>query len=222
MTSVSRPVLLAWSGGKDSTLALGALAAASTPVAGLLTTITAEYDRISMHGVRTSLLRAQARSLGIPLTTVEIEPAASNDSYEMRMALALERARAEGLRSVAFGDLYLEDVRRYRERMLAAVEMTALFPLWGLPTGPLARDFLARGYRAIIVCVDTEQAPADLVGRDFDARFLDDLPDGVDPCGENGEFHTFVHDGPLFREPVSCVRGETVLRGGRFMYQELL
>jgi uncharacterized protein (TIGR00290 family) len=218
-----RPVLLSWSGGKDSTLALERLGrSADWRVARFLTTVTEQYDRISMHGVRRSLLEAQADALGLPLTVVSIPAAASNESYEDRMGVALEEVRAEGITTVGFGDLFLEDVRRYRETMLAPVGMEAVFPLWGLNTTELARGFVERGYRAILTCVDTSQIPGDFAGRDFDDPLLNDLPPAADPCGENGEFHTFVHDGPLFRHPVGCTRGGRVLREDRFMYQDLL
>ncbi|HXE57536.1 MAG TPA: hypothetical protein VNK43_06010 [Gemmatimonadales bacterium] len=218
------PVLLAWSGGKDSTLALEALRAGGREVAALLTTITAEYERISMHGVRRSLLERQAGALGLPLVEAPIPPGASNAEYEAAFARALERARTlrPDLRTIAFGDLFLTEIRAYRERLLAALGWEPLFPVWGLDTAGLAREFIRRGHRAIIVCVDTHQAPGELAGRDYDESLLSDLPPGADPCGERGEFHTFVHAGPLFRHPVTVRRGERVLREGRFMYCDLL
>jgi len=218
-----RPVLLSWSGGKDSTLALERLRASPEwHVVGLLTTVTEEHDRISMHGVRRSLLEAQAEALGVPLTIVWVPSGASNEVYGERMGAAMREAVDAGITSVAFGDLFLEEVRSYRERMLATVGMEAVFPIWGMDTAELARRFTDDGYRAILTCVDTEQIPASFAGRDFDPRLLQELPESADPCGENGEFHSFVHDGPIFLHSVPCSRGDRVLRDGRFMYQDLL
>jgi len=217
------PVLVSWSGGKDSALALYALLSSPThrPV-GLLTTVTEGYDRISMHGVRTSLLRRQAACTGLPLATVSIPPVASAEVYGERMGAALEAAREDGIDTVAFGDLFLEDVRDYRERMLATAGMTALFPLWGLETGNLAGRFVDEGFRATLCCVDTSQLNASFAGRAFDHSLLEELPAGVDPCGENGEFHTFVSEGPVLSSPVPVTAGERVLRDDRFMYCDLV
>jgi uncharacterized protein (TIGR00290 family) len=215
--------VLAWSGGKDSATALATLQSSTRwRVAALLTTVTEEYDRISMHGVRTALLRAQAHALGLPLRIVSIPPASGNETYESRMDSALEEVRREGIRTVAFGDLFLEDVRAYRERMLNTAGMSGIFPIWGIPTADLARRFIADGFRAVLTCVDTHQIDAGFAGREYDASLLDDLPPGADPCGENGEFHTFVYRGPGFRAPVEWSRGESVLRDGRFQYCDLL
>ena len=217
------PVLMAWSGGKDSTLALAELRASREwKVAGLLTTVTEEYDRISMHGVRRRLLERQAEALGLPLRIVLIPPASSNTTYEERMAAELARVREEGIREVAFGDLYLEDVRAYREQLLGSVGMGAVFPLWGRPTADLARRFINEGYRAVLSCVDTQQIDAAFAGRYYDPALLSELPDSADPCGENGEFHSFVHDGPGFAFPISFLRGEQVMREDRFNYCDLL
>ena len=216
-------MLVAWSGGKDSTMTLAALGKSPRwRPAALLTTVTEEHDRISMHGVRVALLRAQAASLDLPLRIVHIPPESSNATYEERMSEALEEARGEGIRRVAFGDLYLREVREHRETMLATVGMKGLFPLWGLRTAALARDFIAAGYRAILTCVDTEQIDGSFAGREYDESLLADLPASADPCGENGEFHTFVHDGPGFARSVVCERGERVLRADRFQYCDLL
>jgi uncharacterized protein (TIGR00290 family) len=218
-----RPIVLSWSGGKDSALALRALRAdPSFQVSALLTTVTAGYDRISMHGVRRTLLEEQAAALGIPLHVVEIEPAAANDTYETRMTATLARLREMGADAVAFGDLYLADVRAYRESMMARVGMSALFPIWGHDTAATARDFIDSGFRAITTCVDTEQIPAGFAGEWYDHDFLARLPAGADPCGENGEFHTFVVDGPGFTRPVTVHAGERVLRDHRFQYCDLL
>ena len=216
-----RRALLSWSGGKDSTLALQrALAGGEWRVEGLLTTVTDEYDRISMHGVRTALLEAQAAALGLPLRVVRIPPACPNDRYETAMRDALRAWADEGGESVLFGDLFLEDVRAYRVRLLEGLPLRAEFPLWGEPTGPLPRRFVDEGFRATLVCVDPRQIDAALAGRAYDARLLAELPATADPCGENGEFHTFVHDGPPFARPVPVTPGEVVERGG-FVFADL-
>lgn len=216
------PVVVGWSGGKDSALALHALRAdPAIRVEALLTTLTDPYNRISMHGVRHRLLAAQAASIGLPLTEARISAGASNAQYEAAFAAALAGHRARGVRQVAFGDLFLADIRAYRERQLAALGMTARFPLWGQDTAGLAREFIALGFRAILVCVDPKHLDLSFAGRPFDATLLADLPAGVDPCGENGEFHTFVTDGPIFDAPVQCVTGEIVTREG-FVFCDLL
>lgn len=222
---VATPVLVAWSGGKDSALALREIVRDGRyRVASLLTTVTGTYDRISMHGVRRTLLRRQAESLGVPLEEVVISSGASNDEYEekMRAALSRFRDRVPGLDRVVFGDLFLTDVRAYRERMLEQIGMQGLFPLWLKDTRALAHEFVRLGYQAVLVCVDTAQLPSEFVGREFDAALLRDLPPGVDPCGERGEFHTFVYAGPELRQPVPCARGPVVLRDDRFVYCDLV
>jgi uncharacterized protein (TIGR00290 family) len=216
------PVVVGWSGGKDSALALHALRADPTiRVEALLTTLTDPYNRINMHGVRHRLLVAQAAAIGLPLTEARISAGASNAQYEAAFAAAIAKHRARGVRQVAFGDLFLADIRAYRERQLAALEMTARFPLWERDTATLAREFIARGFRAILVCVDPRRLDASFAGRPFDAALLGDLPETVDPCGENGEFHTFVTDGPIFDSPVECTTGEVVRRDG-FVFCDLV
>jgi uncharacterized protein (TIGR00290 family) len=208
------PVLMSWSGGKDSCVALHELQRSGRyEVAGLMTTVTRDYDRISMHGVRRELLARQARSLGLPLHEVFIAAGATNDDYEAAMAETLVEARARGVETVAFGDLYLEDIRAYRDRMMAENGMDALYPVWGRDTRAFIGQFIAAGFKAVIVCVDTAQLDASFAGRAIDARLLSDLPPGVDPCGENGEFHTFVFDGPNFAQPLDISVGERVTRG---------
>jgi uncharacterized protein (TIGR00290 family) len=217
--------LLAWSGGKDSTLALERLLGdPHWHVAGLVTTITSGYERIAIHGVRRSILRAQVAGLGLPLIEAEIPPQPSNEVYEAAFALALQQARAHDadIADIAFGDLYLADVRAYRQALLARLGWRGVYPLWGEDTAQLARYFVGRGYRAILTCVDTQQLAADFCGRDYDAALLAELPSSCDPCGENGEFHTCVHAGPLWREPLALTRGERVLRDGRFEYIDLV
>ncbi len=217
------PLVLSWSGGKDSALTLDVLTGdGRAGVRGLLTTVTDGVDRISMHGVRRRLLDDQAAALGLPVRVVPIPERASNEVYEEAMARALAILRDEGVDRVAFGDLHLADVRAYRERQMAEAGMEAVFPVWGRDTAAFAADVLARGFRAVVVCVDGDALDPAYCGRDYDERFLAELPDDVDPCGENGEFHTFVHDGPALAEPIPVVRGEQVTRDGRFRYQDLL
>ena len=221
----SEPILLSWSGGKDCAMALAALAQdPAVHVAALLTSVTDGYDRISMHGVRRALLHRQADSLGLPLFEAVIPQTCTNERYDVVMRESLECARTAfpGLRRVAFGDLFLEDVRAYREERLALAEMEAVFPRWKRDTRTLAGEFVDRGFRARLVCVDTTQLDGSFAGRSFDRVLLADLPPDVDPCGERGEFHTFVSDGPNFRQPVKYTLGETVLREERFAYCDLL
>jgi len=219
---VERVVLL-WSGGKDSALALHELRMAGKyAVAALLTTVTEEYDRVSMHGVRRPLLERQAVSLGLPLTQVPIPRNCSNDEYASRMASACAELRGMGLHTAASGDIFLEDVRRYREGQLAEAGMRGVFPLWGRDSAQLAHTFVAAGFEAVTVCIDAQALSKDWAGRAYDAAFLADLPPGVDPCGENGEFHTFVYDGPIFTERIAWVRGDVVLRDDRFFSCDLL
>lgn len=221
---VRRPVVLSWSGGKDSALALDALSRDPTvEVVGLLTSVTRSYDRISVHGVRRSMLEAQVERLGLPLFEIALDPNCTNDAYEVAFHAALEGIRRErpDVAHIAFGDLFLEDVRAYRERLLDGSGFEPLFPIWGLDTTVLARRFIADGFTARLVCVDTTQLDAKFAGRLFDERLLADLPVTADPCGERGEFHTFVSDGPLFTAPIPYRVGETVLRDERFMYCDI-
>lgn len=222
---MTQEVLVAWSGGKDSALALREiLRDGRYRVAALLTTVTGEYDRISMHGVRRTLLERQAASLGLPLEQVVISPGATNAEYEDKMGAALQalRQRVPSLDTVVFGDLFLAEIRGYRERMLAQIGMRGLFPLWLRDTRALAHEFVRLGYRAVLVCVDANQLAAEFAGREFDAELLRELPSTVDPCGENGEFHTFVYAGPGFRCDVRHERGPVVLRDRRFVYCDLV
>jgi uncharacterized protein (TIGR00290 family) len=220
-----QPVLLSWSGGKDSALTLQALTTDPRYRAvGLVTAVTTDYDRISIHGVRRPLLEAQAQSVGLPLHVIELEPGCSNEDYERAFHAGLQEAAAAhpGCRHIAFGDLFLEDVRAYRERLLEASEWSPMFPLWGLNTTDLARRFIDDGFRARLVCVDTTQLDAKFAGRVYDRALLGELPASADPCGEKGEFHTFVSAGPGFAAPVQYSTGERVLRDGRFMYCDLV
>ena len=225
MPMIPEPIVLSWSGGKDSALALARLRSdPGLEVVALLTTVTAGYDRVSVHGVRRALLEAQAAALGLPVHQVTIPPESSNQAYEAAMAAALGRLRERlpAVRRLAFGDIFLEDVRRYREEQVAALGFGALFPLWGEPTDALAREVLEIGFAARLVCVDTRALPAAFAGRGYDAALLAELPAGIDPCGERGEFHTFVSAGPGFRRPVRYRVGEVVLRAERFAFCDLV
>ena len=216
------PVALSWSGGKDSALALWVMREElGIEPAALLTTVTEEVDRVSMHAVRAELVRAQAEAVGVPLVTVEIPAPCPNDVYEARMARALAAPPLAPVRTFAFADLYLEDIRAYREQRLRAIGTEPLFPLWCRDTTALARRFVEAGFEATLVCVDPRQIDPSFAGRRFDAALLADLPESADPCGENGEFHTFVHAGPIFERPVAVVPGETTTRDG-FVFTDLL
>jgi len=213
--------LVAWSSGKDSAFALHeARVSGRFEIVGLLTTLTEEYGRVSMHGVREEILDRQADALGLPCRKVRIPAGCVNADYERAMGAAVAAARADGVECVVFGDLFLEDVRAYRERMLAGSGIEPVFPLWGRDTAALAKEMADSGLRATVVCVDPRRLPATFAGREFGAAFLSELPAGVDPCGENGEFHTCVTDGPMFRQPVRTVTGETVVREG-FVFADL-
>ena len=221
MTSPT-PTVLSWSGGKDSALALHELLLDPTvELRGLLTTITDGYDRVSMHGVRTSLVAEQAAALEIPLWSVRIPQSATNEQYERAMLEGLDAMRREGIEAIAFGDLFLSDVRAYRERLLEGSGLRPLFPLWGKPTRDLAKRFVSCGFRAVVVCVDPSQIDVSHCGSEYDDALLSALPESADPCGERGEFHTFVYDGPMFCEPIATQRGVVVQREG-FVFCDLL
>lgn len=211
--------VICWSGGKDSALALWK-ARAQFEVVGLVTTVTEEFQRISMHGVRRALLEQQAAALGLPLQIVPIPWPSTNECYEERMRAAFSTLEEQGVEKVICGDIFLEDVRRYREERLLRPG-TGVFPLWDVDTRVLIRQFLDNGFRATLCCVDTAVLPGDMAGRELDEVLLAEFPPGTDPCGENGEYHTFVSDGPIFDAPVPIQKGERVLREGRFMYCDL-
>jgi len=219
---VDRPkVLLAWSSGKDSAWALHALRQeARVEVIGLLTTLTAAFRRVSMHAVRERVLDAQAAAAGLPLQKIHLPSPCPDEAYAALMADALVRHAGTGLHAVAFGDLFLEDIRAYREAQLSKVGLVALFPLWGRDTGLLAREMIAGGLRAIVTCVDPRQLDPAFAGRAYDERFLAELPPGVDPCGERGEFHTCATDGPMLDAPIPAVVSEVVRRDG-FVFADL-
>ena|SRR2546422_1467221 len=214
--------LLSWSSGKDSAWALRTLRGDRRyEVVGLVTTINRAADRVAMHAVRTDLLRAQARAAALPLWELSIPSPCSNEEYETVMRAAIVRAEAEAIDCFAFGDLFLQDVRAYREKQLASTNLTPLFPLWGRDTRELASEMIAGGLRARITCVDPRLVPASLAGREFDAALLKDLPPEADPCGERGEFHTFAFEGPMFASPIAIVSGDIVERDG-FVFADLL
>jgi uncharacterized protein (TIGR00290 family) len=216
-------VIVAWSGGKDSTLALyEILKTGSYEVLELLTTVTKDYDRVSIYGVRCVLLEQQAKALGFPLEKMLISKGVSDAEYESILLKSLNGHRTNGVFSVVFGDIFLEDVRKYREGILSKVGMKGIFPLWKRDTRQLARTFIDLGFKAVITCVDSKSLGKDFVGREFDRQLLADLPFNVDPCGENGEFHSFVYDGPIFSERIFFTKGEIVLRENRFYYCDLV
>jgi uncharacterized protein (TIGR00290 family) len=223
MEKPKEKAILSWSGGKDSALALYEVQVSrDCEIVTLLTTITEGYQRSSMHGVRRPLIEQQACAVGVPLEKVPLSLVSSNEEYEARMREILKRYKDQGVSAVVFGDIFLEDVRTYREDRLASIGMKGIFPLWGKETVELARTFLGLGFKAVITCVDSEQMDPSYAGRAFDEQMLTSLPAQVDPCGENGEFHSFVHDGPIFRQPVAFSKGEVVLREERFAYCDLV
>jgi uncharacterized protein (TIGR00290 family) len=214
-------IILSWSSGKDAAWALHVLRQDSAnEVVGLLVTTNDAFDRVAMHGVRRDLVEAQARAAGLPLHVVSIPHPCPNDIYEARMNAFVERARSEGIEAVAFGDLFLEDVRAYREARMSGTGITPLFPLWGRDTSDLAQDMIGAGLAARIVCLDPRQIDRRFIARDFDSALLSELPGGADPCGERGEFHTFAYAGPMFSAPIPIRSGETIERDG-FLFADL-
>jgi uncharacterized protein (TIGR00290 family) len=214
-------ILLSWSSGKDSAWALHMLNLQHPgAVKALLTTVNEAVDRVAMHAVRREVLEAQARAAGLPLIVVPIPHPCPNEIYEARMKVAVADAVAAGFTHVAFGDLFLEDVRRYRVERLAGTGLEPLFPVWGIPTDDLAREMVGSGLRARIACVDTRILDSSFVGREFDGSLLDDLPSSIDPCGENGEFHTCVYAGPMFQKPLTLEPGDVVTREP-FLWRDL-
>lgn len=215
-------ILLSWSGGKDSAWALHVLRLGGVyEVGGLLTTVNEVFRRVAIHGFREELLERQAAMAGLPLWKVDLPFPCSNEAYESRMAAVCERAVREGFEGVAFGDLFLEDIRAYRVAKLAGTGLEPVFPVWGVPTGELAATMMAGGLRARLTCVDPRKVPAEFAGREWDAGLLRELPAGVDPCGENGEFHSFAWAGPMFSGEIAVQGGERVERDG-FVYADLL
>lgn len=223
MTKPPKPrLLLSWSSGKDSAWTLHRLRQSDDyEIVGLVTTVNQEFNRVAMHGVREQLLEAQADAAGLPLWRLPLPHPCPNTEYERIMRSLIERAQAAGVTHMAFGDLFLEDIRAYRERQLTGTGITPVFPLWGLETKQLARDMLAGGLRAHLTCVDSRQLDATFAGRAYDDALLDELPAGIDPCGEHGEFHTFCYAGPMFDRPLAVRTGEVVVRDG-FVFADLL
>lgn len=221
-TGIKR-VLLSWSSGKDSAWTLYQLQRdPNVEVVGLLTTFNDEFKRSAIHGVRQQLLRMQAEAAGLPLIEIPLPWPCSNQQYETIMGDSLQSARNQlEMDAVAFGDLYLEDIRSYRETQMQGTGLELLFPLWKIPTAELAQQMIAGGLKAAITCLDPRVLPADFAGRQFSGKLLEELPESVDPCGENGEFHTFAWDGPMFKYPIPVVAGEVVTRNG-FVYSDLL
>ena len=216
-------VLFTWSGGKDSALALYEIQMPKGyEISALLTIVTEGYERISMHGVRSILLERQAESIGLPVEKIYITGSVSNQAYEAKMRDKLLEYRSQGVFSVAFGDVFLKDVRKYREENLAKIGMRAIFPLWKRDSIELAQTFIVLGFRSVITCVDSTVLDGRFAGRDFDEQFLRDLPPEVDPCGENGEFHSFVYDGPIFDKRISHRKGRVILRDNRFYFCDLI
>ncbi len=214
-------ILLSWSGGKDSAWALHVLRrAAEFEVGGLLTTVNERFRRVAIHGFREELLERQAEMAGLPLWKVALPFPCSNEEYEARMRMVCERAVREGFEGIAFGDLFLEEIREYRVTKLAGTGLEPVFPVWGIPTDALAAEMMAGGLRARLTCVDPRKVPPEFAGREWNAELLKELPEGIDPCGENGEFHSFAYAGPMFRGEIPIVAGERVERDG-FCYAEL-
>jgi uncharacterized protein (TIGR00290 family) len=217
-----KKLLVSWSSGKDSAWSLYILRQAGEyEIVGLLTTINSEFDRVAMHGVRRELLEAQAAAAGLPLWVVPLPWPCSNAEYEVAMGAACARAMDAGVEAVAFGDLFLEDVRRYREERMKKAGLIPIFPLWKLDTAQLVQEMWAAGLRSRIVCLDPKKLSASFAGRDIDLRLIRDLPENIDPCGENGEFHSFVYDGPMFAGPIPIETGETVIRDG-FVFADVM
>jgi uncharacterized protein (TIGR00290 family) len=221
---VTEKILFSWSGGKDSALALHSLQNnKQLEIVALLTTVTADYDRISMHGVRRDLLEKQAKSIGIPLEKVTISKNASNDEYEEKIKAVLLKYKNEGVTSVAFGDIFLEDLKKYREENLAKIGLKGLFPLWKQKSDILAKKFIDLKFKAIITCVDGKQLDGRrFCGREYDNALISELPKNVDCCGENGEFHSFVYAGPIFKNEIPIKKGEVVLRDEQFYFCDLV
>lgn len=216
-------VVFSWSGGKDSARALYEIKSSGNyEVSALLTTITADFDRISMHGVPRALLEEQACSLGVPLEKIFITKDASNEEYESNMRKVLEKYLACGITSVVCGDIFLEDLKKYREDNLAKIGMKGIFPIWKKDSRELALRFIVLGFKAVITCIDSKFLAKEFVGREFDKTFLSELPSEVDPCGENGEFHSFVYDGPIFTDALSFAKGGIVLRDNRYYFCDLI
>lgn len=218
---MSKNTLMSWSSGKDSAWALHTLQQdPEYNIKGLFCTINKEFERVAMHGVRIDLLKRQAEQIGLPLDILELPYPCSNEDYEQIMGEFIQRIKGDGIEYIAFGDLFLEDIRAYREEKLKGTGITPVFPLWDIPTNQLCRDMVAGGLKTVITCVDPKQAPRELAGQQYNSAFLDNLPDSVDPCGENGEFHSFVYDGPMYTNAIDINVGEIVERDG-FVFADI-
>ncbi len=216
-------VIVGWSGGKDSALALYEIQkAGGYEIATLLTTVTEDYDRVSIHGVRTTLLDQQAAALGLPVEKMRLPKGADDKDYEKELLTLLRSHRNRGVVAVVFGDIFLEDVKKFRDELLTKIGMHGIYPLWKRDTRQLAETFIALGFKAVVTMVDSNALGKEFAGREYDRKFLAELPQNIDPCGENGEFHTFVYAGPLFKKTVAFAKGETVLRENRFWHTDLL
>ncbi len=223
MRANKEPVILSWSGGKDSAMAAyHLLASQKYEIAALMTTVTEDYDRISMHGVRRELLEHQAESLEIALHKVMIPKDCSNEIYESRMSEAFQHFRARGIQKIAFGDLFLADIKAYRDERLAQSGLTGIYPIWLRDTDELVRTFIGLGFKAKLACVDTHAIDASFAGREIDASLLRDLPPTADPCGERGEYHSFVYAGPIFKKAIHCKVGATTMRASRFNFCDII
>lgn len=220
---MAQKILFNWSSGKDSALALHKLIERDDyTVEGLISTVTRDYKRVSMHGLREEILKKQAELIGIPLEIIYISSKSTNEEYEQTMKDMLMLHKKQGIGTLAFGDIFLEDLREYREENLSKIGMKAVFPLWKRDTSELAREFMGLGFKAVITCVDSEQLDKKFAGREFDEDFLADIPADVDPCGENGEFHTFVYDGPVFKRSIHHKKGEIVLKNDQFYFCDVI
>lgn len=218
-----KKIIYSWSGGKDSAMGLyEILKRGEYEIAVLLTVLTRDYDRVSMHGIRSELLELQAASLGMKLKKIYISVKSDNNEYDQLIGSTLERYKKDGIEAVGFGDIFLEDLKLYREKQLRRAGLTGLFPLWKRNTRELAAAFIGLGFKSVITCVDSKALDKKFSGRVFDKQFLSELPPNADPCGENGEFHSFVYDGPIFRNPIPYKTGEKALREGRFYYTDIL
>lgn len=218
----AKKTLLSWSSGKDSAWALhGLRAIPDVEVVGLMTTVNQLHQRVAIHAVRLELLQRQAEAVGLPLQVIDLPSPCTNSQYEAAMRKFVDESKRRGIECIAFGDLFLADIKEYREAKLAGTGITPLFPLWLAPTGQLAKEMISKGLRAVVTCVDPQQLPLTFAGREFNEQFLADLPKHVDPCGERGEFHTFAFDGPMFEKPVSVELGAVVERDG-FVYADVL
>jgi uncharacterized protein (TIGR00290 family) len=218
---MKKKTLVSWSSGKDSAWALHSLRQQpDVEIVGLFSTVNQEFERVAMHAVRNELVRQQAKSLGLPIQLIQIPYPCDNSAYRVIMQEFIAQAKQQGVECIAFGDLFLEDVRKYREDNLDGTGIKPIFPLWGMPTDELSREMVKSGLHAIITCIDPNQLPPGFSGREYEDSFLSDLPDQVDPCGENGEFHSFVYDGPMFKEKITVRTGETLSRDG-FVFTDL-